>query len=501
MEPNNLFIVSCPKAGSTMLQGMLDSHPQLLVLPVECNYFDTIIEDKDKVDCVLNRSKLSRLKKTGHRVHKLEEIRDFTALDWEIFEEHIISNGYFCDDVKFHWLLFRAYQKAFKYSTGKEKYFVDKTPHYLAIIDSIQEKLPAAKFLHIIRDPVDNYWALKNIRLKGNNFSQRILDLQLKKIHLSQKMARIHKDDPNWKTVRYEEVVDNPESQMREVSSWLGVDYSSSMLNVTLCGKKWAGNSSELVRFSGVSNKRVGFGEKNVSVEEIDKIMGRNGGRTSNLAVIPARGGSTRLKNKNIYPLGGKPLIQWTVDAAVASGMFDEIIVSSDSKAILDTVSEDLVTHHHRSPGLATKEVPVLELIISLAKKYKDKFDTITYLLPTCPFRTAEHIKQAFELHTDSVISVVEYQEPIQLAGTVDKEDFTPYFDNLAAGKTNSLFMDKYYRPNGGLYLTNIDTLLEEKSFFKGTIGTVLMSREDSHDINNLFDMKVAEMILSERLL
>lgn len=224
----------------------------------------------------------------------------------------------------------------------------------------------------------------------------------------------------------------------------------------------------------------------------------------SNLAIIPARGGSTRLKNKNIYPLGGKPLIQWTIDAALESNMFDKIIVSSDSDAILYAVNENDVELHKRDPKFATKEIPVLELIISLAEKYRfDDYETITYMLPTCPFRSAYHIEQAFRFGNEmnSVVSVVQYQEPIQLAGTInDIQEFEPYFDNLISGKTNSLFMEKYYRPNGGLYMMNLISLLEERSFFKGNIGTVIMTKEESHDINDLFDMKVAELILKENL-
>jgi CMP-N-acetylneuraminic acid synthetase len=223
----------------------------------------------------------------------------------------------------------------------------------------------------------------------------------------------------------------------------------------------------------------------------------------NNLAIIPARGGSTRLKGKATLPLFGKPLTQWTIDAAVESKMFDKILLSSDSDKIL-SLATGQVEPHKRDPKYATTEIPVIELIISIAEKYRGEYDTITYLLPTCPFRNADHIKAAFSFGDDvnSVVSVVAYKEPIQLAGKlIDRNVFEPQFDNLITGKTNSLFMEKYYRPNGGIYMMPLESLIEERSFFKGTIGTVIMSAVESHDINNAFDMKIAEFIIKEGLI
>ena len=224
----------------------------------------------------------------------------------------------------------------------------------------------------------------------------------------------------------------------------------------------------------------------------------------TNLAIIPARGGSTRLKGKAIYPLGGKPLIHWTINAALNADVFDKILLSSDSDKILSTGKMGGVTLHKRASKYATTEIPVLELILSIAEEYAGKFDTITYILPTCPFVKPAQITEGILLLDDkaSVVSVVPYSEPIQLAGRVSKNNtFTPYFSNLSDGKTNSLFMTKYHRPNGAFYMIDTQLLLKNRSFFKSKVKVIIMSKEESHDINDLFDIKMAELMLKEGLI
>ncbi|MHA2275926.1 MAG: cytidylyltransferase domain-containing protein, partial [Candidatus Kariarchaeaceae archaeon] len=83
------------------------------------------------------------------------------------------------------------------------------------------------------------------------------------------------------------------------------------------------------------------------------------------LAVIPARGGSTRLKDKNIYPLGGKPLIRWTTEAVVNSGVFDKVLISTDSDAIFDAVKDLPVERHVRPENHATVTATALKAMLN----------------------------------------------------------------------------------------------------------------------------------------
>jgi CMP-N-acetylneuraminic acid synthetase len=225
----------------------------------------------------------------------------------------------------------------------------------------------------------------------------------------------------------------------------------------------------------------------------------------SNIAVIPARGGSTRLKDKNIYNLGGRPLIYWTIDAVLKSECFDRIIVSSDSSVILTKVFSfyrSSIELHKRPLEQATKQAKVLDAMLNIVDTTDSNI--FGYFLPTCPFRNKDHIIEGYSLlsdSVDSVVSVVPYSEPIQLAGSLNGEFFEPYFDNLQENKTNSLFMDKYYRPNGGFYMAHTYYLRHHRNFFVGKTKGYVMDKIYSHDINDSYDMVIADTILKEGLL
>ena len=167
---------------------------------------------------------------------------------------------------------------------------------------------------------------------------------------------------------------------------------------------------------------------------------------TTKIAVVPARGGSTRLKNKNIYPLGGKPLIQWTVEAIIKSDCFDKIIISTDSEEIWDAVKHLPVERHHRPEEHATVKATALKAMINLMENLEQKYDIFAYFLPTCPFVDASDIKKGVEMLTedvDSVVSVTEITECIQKACLIKNDWLMPVFDNLEFGLTNSKFVKK----------------------------------------------------------
>jgi CMP-N-acetylneuraminic acid synthetase len=127
------------------------------------------------------------------------------------------------------------------------------------------------------------------------------------------------------------------------------------------------------------------------------------------------------------------------------------------------------------------------------------------YFLPTCPFRNYIHIQEAFNLLTedvDTVVGVVPYSEPIQLAGAINEYDyFVPNTEDLVNGNTNSLFMEKYYRPNGGMYIGWSNFIKKYRNFFCNRTKGYVMDKIYSHDINDSYDMVIADTILKEGLL
>ena len=220
------------------------------------------------------------------------------------------------------------------------------------------------------------------------------------------------------------------------------------------------------------------------------------------LAVIPARGGSTRLKGKNIYPLGGKPLIRWSAEAALASGCFDTVMISTDSEDIFKEVSDLPVVRHIRPPEHATVRSTALDAMVNLMENEKQEYDIFSYFLPTCPFVTAEDIQKGVSMFNakgvDFVVSMTQIPETIQLACVVKDNWVLPVFDNLECGLTNSKFIKKYYKPSGAFYMGRWDEILKHKNFFTGNTKGVMLPRERSVDIDDIFDIEYAEQILKD---
>ena len=222
----------------------------------------------------------------------------------------------------------------------------------------------------------------------------------------------------------------------------------------------------------------------------------------SRLAVIPARGGSTRLKDKNIYPLGGKPLIAHTIETVLDSGEFDTVIVSTDSEKIKGVANQYDVEIYDRPAEYATERATVLTALMAMMQDV-ERHDVFAYFLPTCPFSKLEDIQGGMDLlhRCDSVVSVCEYSEPIQLAMIKRGNSVIPVFDNLTAGMTNSKFIQKHYKPNGSFYMSRWDHLRKHENFFVGDVQCVEIPRSRYVDIDTIEDMEKAERMMTDELL
>lgn len=215
------------------------------------------------------------------------------------------------------------------------------------------------------------------------------------------------------------------------------------------------------------------------------------------VAIIPARGGSTRLKDKNIQLLGDKPLIRWIVLTVLESNQFDDIYISTDSDKIFDCVKDLPVKRHHRPEHLATVKATVLDAVLSFMDEV-ESYDIIAYFLPTCPFMKSKYIIEGIKKleKFDSVVSVSKYSEPIQLACTTKGDYLIPIFDNLSNNLTNSKFIQTYVKPNGGFYMSKWEHLKKERNVFKGDISFVQVPSEDLVDIDYAEDLLIANLKL-----
>lgn len=219
------------------------------------------------------------------------------------------------------------------------------------------------------------------------------------------------------------------------------------------------------------------------------------------LCIVPARGGSKRLPNKNIKDLCGKPLINYTID--VVTKYFSTIIVSTDSDKILEKIHlYDNVVPLLRPNSLATDTAKVLQTVEWIFDNLKDKFEQIWLCLPTCPLRSEQDVKNAKKLldkNTDNIVSITDFEFPPTLG--LEKNDFNIIIENnkekpFANNNTRSQDHKTIYRPNGAMYGSWYKSFKNYRNFFKGIVKGYYMPRERSVDIDNLIDLKIAEIIL-----
>ncbi len=219
-----------------------------------------------------------------------------------------------------------------------------------------------------------------------------------------------------------------------------------------------------------------------------------------NLAIITARSGSKGLKDKNIKILKGKPLLAYTVEAALESGMFDCVHVSTDSEQYAQIAEEfGADVPFLRDAELATDTAGTWDTLRAAVKKYDESgesFDTVTLLQPTSPLRDAEDIRQAFrvfeEKNADSVVSVCEVDHSPKICNTLGEADsMHGFIDTTVVGRRQDL--GTFYRINGAIYIQKTDLLMNAGNLYGPKAYAYVMSKLHSVDIDDAFDFMVAE--------
>lgn len=214
------------------------------------------------------------------------------------------------------------------------------------------------------------------------------------------------------------------------------------------------------------------------------------------LAVIPARGGSKRLPGKNIKDFHGKPLINWTVEAALSCHYIDRVVVNSDSEEILKTAALPGVTLDKRQDSLATDTATSVDVALDVLTRFSD-FDVLLWLQPTSPLRTTAHIKQALEFYVSnnatSVISVCPVSHSPLWMNTLDKRGRLSNFYKPEVVNKRSQDHADYYQLNGAIYIKNISDILQSKRFLDRDSYAYVMSQQCSVDIDSALDFKIAE--------
>jgi len=215
------------------------------------------------------------------------------------------------------------------------------------------------------------------------------------------------------------------------------------------------------------------------------------------LGVIPARGGSKRFPKKNIAPLKGKPLIQYSIDAVKNSNLLTSYVFSTDDAEIHSTaLSLGAFAPFLRPAKLAGDNIRNSAVMIHAVEYMEDlnkiKYDYIALLQPTSPLRTSHHIDEAISLITNAkTMSLASVKGPYR------KRDIT--LKKIVENKLTNLINknEEFYLYNASIYIVNKEWLLKEKKFTSDNEIPYVMDDISSVDVDEEFDLHIAESALT----
>ncbi len=215
------------------------------------------------------------------------------------------------------------------------------------------------------------------------------------------------------------------------------------------------------------------------------------------LAIITARGGSKRIPRKNIKDFCGKPIIAYSIEAAINSRVFDEVMVSTDSEEIAGIAREygasvPFLRSLETSNDFATTADVIAE-VLGRYKKIGKQFETFACIYPTAPFITGEKLSKATELlnGADAVISVVKYSFPPQRAFVIHNGVVAYQYPQYE--RTRSQDLESVYHDCGQLYICNCNEFLNRHTLILPKTRPYIMPNEEVQDIDTFSDWEIAE--------
>ncbi|MBQ8605322.1 MAG: acylneuraminate cytidylyltransferase family protein [Clostridia bacterium] len=224
------------------------------------------------------------------------------------------------------------------------------------------------------------------------------------------------------------------------------------------------------------------------------------------IAIIPARSGSKGVKNKNIRELCGKPMMAYTIEAALKSGKFERVIVSTESEEYARIAKSYGAEVIPRSEELAQDSTSTFAVIEDLfLHSIKEKYDYFMLLQVTSPFRTYEHVIEACDMfdaridEMDFLMSMKRNHLPSFYVQPIEEDLTLKHFvpAKNASGRRQDY---RYYCPNGALYIAKPDEYLEAKNFTGPRALAYIMSERDSVDVDEPLDFEIAEFLMAKRL-
>lgn len=214
----------------------------------------------------------------------------------------------------------------------------------------------------------------------------------------------------------------------------------------------------------------------------------------NNLAIIPARGGSKRIERKNIKDFNGKPVMAYAIQAALRSGLFKEVMVSTDDKeiaavALANQASVPFMRSSKNADDHATLADVLIEVLLAYRKTGRE-FDAVCCILPTAALISDERLNEAYQKFSSqnfsSVIPVLRFAYPVQRA----LKDAGGLLQMREPAHLNSRSQDleTFYHDSGQFYWARTGDLLKEKTLFTANTGYIELEETEAQDVDTMQD-------------
>ena len=223
------------------------------------------------------------------------------------------------------------------------------------------------------------------------------------------------------------------------------------------------------------------------------------------LCIIPAKGYSRRFPRKNVALLGGRPLLTYSVDVALQSGLFEKVLVTTEDAEIASIARDCGAEVDARPVEMASDSARLTHVCLDLLERLRAtgrQYDTLCLLQPTCPLRTVEDLTESHQLldarRANFVVSVTEYEEPPFWSLYQDGDGYLKVLwgDSFLTTRGS---LPEVCKHSGSIVWARTEAFIREKEFLGGSRSVAYhMPKERSVDIDHPLDLKLAEILIHE---
>ena len=275
-----IFILGAHKSGSSLVRSLLDGHPELFVVPFETHYFQ---KSHYWVDYRLRRARPPRLSSRQTREELIGQVERYNSIsdsmsdsnlvnrfDMPRFKQALATDEQLPADRFFLNYISAVYASLLGQELPADLRIVEKSVENAEFVLDLQQMFPAAKFIHVLRNPYAN---LVSLRRHVGRAGYPFLGPSLASLNNSYyNLYRNRRLVEEYLVLRYEDLVTEPESWMRQVAGFLGIEYLDCLLEPTSMNRSWSGNSSRGIEFAGISPRNLDLWREEINSLEIDLV-------------------------------------------------------------------------------------------------------------------------------------------------------------------------------------------------------------------------------------